>query len=293
MRAENKRRSGPSQRQNFKEDQYEKQFTTLALAMILACSLAIPAGAVSVDSNDAEDVFDYNSAYQWAVEAGFSEGFLKNISEESLRHVYYDNKDADYLEIVEEVSVLPPPIGSSSVRVGNIGEDVMEFRSNAVKSVKNGKIEKVNVYFTGQWFNGNPLNRYNDAIVSNWNSSTWYCDTSAFWGKVEDVSNGSAATADVVYSSTRPAKAEQGGLGWYAPLKYSPLGFTPTVRIGYVLYPVDSNMSDGTRYTSSFTATYGHTYSAISGISISVSGVSVSMSGQNTEAAASYSIKHG
>lgn len=274
-----------------------RRFVCMLFAACILVMSALPAGAVSVNRNGATDDFDYDAAYQWAVDVGFSKGFLKNISEESLRQVYYDNKDAENLEIEEEVSMLPSETDTSTERAGNIGEDAMEFRSSAVKHTtgKNGTVVKVNIYFTAQWLNGKPINRFNDAIVSNWDSSLWYCDTSTFWGRVEDVSNGSSATADVVYSSTRPAEAEQGGLGWYAPLQNSPLGFTPTVRIGYVLYPRNSTMPEGTKYTSSVTATYGHTYYATSlaGISISVSGPSVSMSGQQTEAATDCKIQHG
>lgn len=270
----------------------------LTCTLFAACMLmtsALSAGAVSINSGNTTDDFDYDLAYQWAVDSGFSEGFLNNISAESLRQVYYDNKDAENFEIEEEVGILPSETNISTTRAGNIGTDAMEFRSSAVKHTtgKNGTVVKVNIYFTAQWLNGKPLNRANDAITSNWDSSLWYCDTSSFWGRVEDVSNGSSATADVVYSSTRPAKNEQGGLGWYAPLQYSPLGFTPTVRIGYVLYPRNSTMPEGTKYVSSVTATYGHTYNSITGISFGVTGGSISMSGQATEAAASCKIQHG
>ncbi len=288
----------------------KKRLVALVMTLCVAAALVVPAGAAN--SGSAEDLryditnrqevkdnttasFDYASAYKWAEEVGFPDDFLKNISEESLQRVYYDNASADNLVIGYDTDNILMGDNQPSVRAGNIGSNNMELRSFSVKHKNaNGKITKVIIYFTAYWKPGKPAYRATDAIITNWDSTQWYFQDHSFWGRVEKVPNTSPDnTATTVYSDSVPAKCLQGGLGWYAPLSYITQAYTPVIRIGYELRPRNSNMPDGTTYTSSVTATYGHKSIGIQSISISGSGASVTMSGQDYEMGAVCNIKHG
>mgnify|MGYP000135993750 FL=1 len=267
-----------------------KKVINIFLSLVLMASFVVPNTVFAAHPSEEENNFDYDYAYNWALEVGFSEGFLKGISEEALKRVYFDNIGADELDIEESVSIvsLDDPIDGAVSTRGNIHESIMEFRSSAVKHTSGGKVARVQIYFTAQWLNGRPLNRYTDGIIVNWDSSLWYCNTNSFWGKVEDNS-----ADNLVYSSNRPAESRQGGLGWYAPLTSIPLGYTPTIRIGFELRPRNTNMPSGSSKISTVDAIYGHRYVVPGGISISASGVSVTMSGFQDRAAKNCLIGHG
>lgn len=219
----------------------------------LAIVFIIPNVAFAKQNLKTEE-FDYDNAYNWALEVG------------SLK----DNKETR----------------------GNISTSDMNFRASTAKNISNGKITSVNVYFTAAWINGRPYSRLTDAIISNWDSGKWHFKDGSFWGRIEEVHNNGGVTS-TVYSASVAARQEQGGLGWFAPLGKTVLGYTPTVRIGYQLVPKQTNMSDGTAYSSSITSTYGHQHIDFSTINLTSSGVTVSMNGQNDDMGITTSVKHG
>lgn len=52
----------------------------------------------------AETYYDHYTAYAWAIEAGFPEAFLQTIDDDFLRKIYFDNKDAEQLEVDADVT---------------------------------------------------------------------------------------------------------------------------------------------------------------------------------------------
>lgn len=266
-----------------------KKVTSLMMAMVMSVSCM----AFTASAANTTDSFDYQEAYNWAKEVGFSEGFLRGISEEALEQVYLDNIGADELEITEEVSYvsMDDPSETSFAPFADIPESMMQLRATPVKHTSAGKVTKVQIYFTAQWLDGRPWMRNDDAFVCSWDSSLWALDDTTFWGKVEHTRNGGGSAIQLL-SSTRTSLQSQGGLGWYADISGSPLGWTPTIRIGFQINP-KKTMPEGKTKLSTVEATYGHNTSAIGGINLSVSGPTVIINSETDNAAINCRIQHG
>lgn len=265
----------------------------LITCTVLSLLLVLPNAAYAAEP---EDTFDYAEAYEWALEAGFSEGFLNGISEESLKDVYYDNVGADELVIDEDVSVFTINDQNPGALTRAIKPSHMQFRASSSKVISGGKVKYVNVYFTGQWFDGRPVNRFTDGIEVNFESSVWTFKNNAgsFWGRVESVRNGTTGgTAIVNFTATKVDRANQGGLGWKAPLLHTSWGYTPTVRIGFKLYPKNTTMKDGTKNSSTIHGIYGHQQISLSVINFSLNGLSISMTGADETVSQGTTVRYG
>ena len=120
-----------------------KQFISLMMAMVMAISCM----TFTASAANTTDSFNYEEAYNWAKEVGFSEGFLHGISEEALEQVYLDNIGADELEITEEVSYvsMDDPSETSFAPFADIPESMMQLRATPVKHTSAGKVTKVQI----------------------------------------------------------------------------------------------------------------------------------------------------
>lgn len=236
----------------------------------------------------AQESFDYDEAYEWAIDAGYPEEFLEFISEDpsTLREIYYEFKDADELEVTashEHMSV-----ESNSQARGNISSSDLDFWMVASKFSTNGYITYVRVHVAYEWI-GTAAPWQNDAVAINWDAALWEYRqlTSEFTAEIGGggINGGSY---DII---NNPATAVQGGIGWYVPLNiiYEDLYGTGSFK----LFPRDSQLLNGTRYSSSINAVYAHEVISLTSLSISASGVSVTFSGDRDEMATNANVTYG
>lgn len=256
-----------------------KLYRIISFTMTLVFILAISTTAFAMDTT----VVDGTTAYNWAIDAGFPRDFLDAIDEDFLLKIYYENVDVPNLEITYDVSYYSED-GTPLTR-GNISEDTLSFWIIGGKVSSNGIIQYVNTYVFYDWASNLMDWKLTDAIVVNWNSSLWYLGDNSFSATFSGETSGDYG------SISRPATAEQGGLGWFVPLTGN--HGAPYGEAAFKLYPTNTNLANGTANATSLTSIYAHRTAALSGLSFSTSGVSVSISGSYDQAADTCTIYYG
>ena len=74
-----------------------KKILSLVLSLILVLTMSFPVMATDTS-------VDYNTAYSWAVNAGFPVEFLDSIDEDFLYKIYNENIDVPELEVTYDVN---------------------------------------------------------------------------------------------------------------------------------------------------------------------------------------------
>lgn len=142
------------------------------LVSALTLAFIIPSVAFAQEETTVPP-FDFDEAYQWALEIGVTEAYLEGISEDALSEIYYDNFGAEKLIVQEDVT--PLVLSEESGSRGAISEADMNFkRSHFIHYGSDDRIELVNIYFTGQWLNGRPYQRFEDAMAINWDEDLFH-----------------------------------------------------------------------------------------------------------------------
>jgi len=249
------------------------------LSLFTAIIMLFP--ILSIPGN-ATNTVSYDTAYQWAVNAGFPKTFLDNIDENFLDEIYYANVNDEKLEVGYKVAHLTP---SGMTTNGNISSSDLTYTIVYGKVSSGGIIQNVNIYVSYKW-SPYAMVTYTDAVAINWDSSVWYMDDNSFSAYLY------GDTDNYCYDTlTRPATKNQGGCGWFLPLS-SQRGY-PYGHATFELKPINTSLRDGTAYASSVTGIYAHRTLALPLLSFSTSGFSVGISGVYNQAAASTSFLHG
>ena len=184
--------------------------------------------------------FDSAHAYRWALDSGFSEGFLQGIDDATLQHVYNSAADSDIFTIEETMA------GNSK---NAISSDMMTYRITLVKFFRGDTMDKINVYVTATWQDGHPHLRFTDLLSVTWNDTNWICgDSETLHGDpflgVLSSSSDDGKTIEIHDTASNPAQANQESLAWFAHLEK--LGFgdeSPAVRIAFTLIPKNTTLS--------------------------------------------------
>lgn len=258
----------------------KKRIIHLTLAMMLVLSLAVPSFAV--------DTFDYDVAYSWALEIGYPAEFLDLVSDDPsyLREIYYELKDMDEIEVSVSHEVMHFTTSDVQTR-GNIDSSDLDFWMLAAKTSISGHISNVLVHVAYEWI-GPVILEFTDAVTVNWDDSMWGFNEKTSNFEAEMRTGGIGGTA---YNTVnQPAELNNGGIGWFCPLKFRPAIYGAA---SFMLYPIDSQLQNGDRYSSYLYATYAHQKYAASSIGLSIAGPSVTFTGTYDQLATSTTIKYG
>lgn len=265
-----------------KEESVLKKLCSLSLAFCLLFSTALPAFA--------QDEFNYDEAHDWAIEVGYPEEFLEFVSDDPnfLREVYYEYKDADEFTVSASHSYLYP--NTSENARGNIDSNALDFWMVASTMSTNGYMTHVHVRIVYEWVDF-PTGCFTDAVIVNWDSSLWYYkqSTSKFTAQMR-----TGGISGLVYDDlSQPATISLGSLGWYCPIGIYATTTSIYGTAAFYLYPVDSQLPSGTRYTTAITAQYAHSTLSSDGVSIGTSGIDISFSGTYDHLATSTTVTYG
>ena len=249
-------------------------------ALVFALSLATPAFA--------QDVFNYEEAYEWAVSVGYPEEYLELISGDPavLQKIYLELRDVDELEVAASCETLT--VNEPALQRGNISSSDLNFWMVAAKASIDGYISFVHINVAYEWLT-TPLHFLDDAVAVNWDASLWYYDqgTSGFVADMRGGGIGGSAY-ETIYN---PAQAVQGGIGWYCDLN---MAFSDLYgNASFKLYPRDSQLLNGTRYATTISANYAHSTYSEESFTIGTDGVSVSFSGARDEVATTETVTYG
>ena len=236
----------------------------------------------------AQDTFDYDEAYDWAVGVGYPEEFLDSISGDPtmLRDIYCELKDVDEVEVFASHETMSR--GSNDQARGNISSSDLDFWMVAAKASIDGYISFINVHIAYEWLaSGFPWSE--DAVAVNWDATLWAYDqaTSGF----EAVMRGGGIGGYAYETLTNPAQAVQGGIGWFCDVNalYDDIYGCASFK----LFPRDSQLPNGSRYLTSINATYAHSTVTFSSLTIGISEGSITISGDKDEISTTESIYYG
>lgn len=251
----------------------------ISLVLVLCMVTMMPVFATK------EPAFDYDVAYRWAIDAGFPKEFIDTIDETFLEKIYYDNKDTENLEI--EATVVQLYETGNGVQRGNISSSAMDFWIVGGKvSSAAGYIMNVNLYVHYEWNTWPTVGPDQDAITVTWDPEMWVFDSDSFEATFSD------SLTDPYDEISRPAKATNGGIGWYCPMPSIP-GTVPFGRAAFKLEPVDADLPTGNDNRTQFSAEYAHSRLDVSDINLSFGDLGVTISGSYDSAADTLTLTYG
>lgn len=240
------------------------------LSLCLLALLAFPLCALGQESDPAYDI-----AYDSVAEAGFP---MKNMDPETVLAIYDEIKDAESVTTDTTTTTLDIAIPGQIAPLSYIPSSDLSFSVTTGKVVSGGKVTSVTVYVYYEWDEYRPWVCLEDAISVNWDEDFIFKDHS-FTAKRYSFAGALKESLD------RPALLSQQGLGWFIDLISPAAG---TYGNGHFSLIPRGPMDDGTTYTSSVTAVYGHKRI----IDLSASGLGVQITHEDDYCSASSSFCH-
>ena len=221
-----------------------KRVTIAATVVAAVMTLAVLAVAD-------EAQLEFDAAYNWALDAGFSEMFLEGIDKETMQKVYDDNVDAKDIYIVEQAT----PFESDS---HGISEKQMSCRLTAVMHMDGNRIEKVNVYAAAQWLGGRPFLRFTDEMAVYWDDDYWVFDGNSSFLEILIPNSSKTGVPFVAESISRPGGLMNDEVSWHVSLgQRTVLGQSPLTRASFSLLPRDTE-AELAKEDISLSCTYTH-----------------------------------
>lgn len=221
-----------------------KIIPSLVLILITVLSLSTTTFAAS----------SVEQARAWAEEVGLPPAFLNSAYDDLILQIYNDNKSANNIEF--EITVKH---GSEAFDPNLLTEgatNALDLWCVAAKaSSANGYVEHMNIYVYYVWnmdFSEDGLLDSQDTIHLTWDSSVWTRTTNSIF----TMELAGAKSNSIYHTSTRPSTSGQGFAEWGVPIdsaRGAPYG---SARIQ--LFPVDTQMKNGSEYTSAFDVIYTH-----------------------------------
>ena len=203
---------------------------------------------------------DYDIAYESVAEAGFP---MKNMDPETVLAIYDEIKDAESVITDTTTTTLDVADPGQIAPRSDIPSSDLSFSVTAGKVVSGGQVTSVTVYVYYEWDEYLPRVCLEDAISVNWDDDFIFKDNS-FTAKRYSFAGALKESLD------RPSLLNQQGLGWFIDLVSPAVG---SYGNGHFSLIPRGPMDDGTTYTSSVTATYGHKRIALPRIDFSTSGL--------------------
>lgn len=199
----------------------KKIFSLLLVSIVLFVSTIIAyAGAPSYESITVPEMVAYLE------DNGIPSDFLENRTDSYIIMLYNKLSCIDFIYNGSTTGTLTETNGLGIEPMGNIPDNELTFTITKISNVSYDatagmdRVNEVYLYIDYEWATGHPNMRKKDAITINWDAGIFTYKNNSFSATDYKYSilKGDWITSDTL---TRPAMAQQGGIGYYANLTYT------------------------------------------------------------------------